>query len=214
MVFAITSKAQAGRYLVSLKQDIQNRVQSFNSKRSLPILLCLEDAINNVEINLQRDRKVEKKYEKSHDKYLAIVNCVMEWYGLIDKMILDINEKGFSDSSTKIKIEGINFGVSLEEDFELDINEFVEHLQEKGRVGKNSLVFVIPRIFFNKFPGAIFFVFKKDVNKHFIRTFDKLISLRNLYLRQGILYSMIHNYPEGTQLTFSDKGSIEAKIPE
>jgi len=214
MVFAITSKAEAGRYLVSLKQDIQNRVQSFNSKRSLPILLCLEDAINNLEISLQRARKVEKKFEKFHDRYLAIINCIIEWYSLIDKMIFDINEKGFYDPLTKIKIEGINFGVSLEEDFELDLNEFVEDLQEEGLVGKNPLLRVQTRVFFNKFPGAMFFVFRKDVNKHFIRTFDELISLRNLYYKQAILYSMICNYPEGTQLTFGDKGSVEVKVPE
>ena len=214
IVFAVTSKAEAGRYLVSLKKDIQNHVKSINSQRSLPILLCLEDAINNLEISLHKARTVEKKFEKSHDRYLAIFNCVMEWYALINKMILGITEKGFYDPSTLIKIEGINFGISLEKDYELDIEDFVEHLQEEGLVGKKPIFRIQPRIFLDKFPGAMFFVLKKDVNKYFIRTFDELISLRNLYYKQAILYSMLHNYPEGTQVTFGDKGSVIAKVPE
>ena len=109
-IFKVTNKAEAGRKLVSINQDIQHRVKEFNSIRSLPILLCLEDAINNLEVRVQKAQKVEKQFEKFNDQYFAIVNCITQWYGLIDKMIQDINEKGFKDPSTKIKIEGINFG--------------------------------------------------------------------------------------------------------
>jgi len=213
-MFKATNKAEAGRKLVSINQDIQHRVKEFNSIRSLPILLCLEDAINNLEIRVQKARKVEKKFDKFIDRYFAIVNCITQWYDLIDKMILDINEKGFKDPSTKIKIEAISFGISLEKDYELDIRRFENELREEGLIGKNPIILVIPRIFLDKYPGAMFFILKKGTDKHFRRTFDKLISLRTIYYKQAILNTMIYNYPEGTELTFGEKGSVYVKVPD
>jgi len=213
-IFKATNKAEAGRKLVSLNQDIQRRIKKFNSIRSLPILLCLEDAISNLEINIQKARKVEKRFDGLDDRYFAIVNCIIEWYDLIAKMILDINEKGFKDPSTKIKIEGISFGISLEKDFELDITRFENELREEGFIGKNPILRIIPRIFLNKYPGAMFFILRKKIDKHFRLTFDKLISLRTKYYKQAILKSMIHYYPEGTELTFGENDSIFVKVPD
>lgn len=212
-IFKATSKAEAGRKLASITLDIQNRVKKFNFFRSLPILLCLEDAINNLEINVQKAQKVEKKFEGSPDRYFALFNCIIQWYDIINKMILDINEMGFKDPSTKIKIEAITFGVSLEEAYELDIIEFEDELRKEGLIGKNPIRRIIPRIFLDKYPGAIFFILRKNIDKHFFRTFDKLISLRKLYYKPEILGSMIYNYPEGTELEFGDNDSVYVKVP-
>jgi len=128
-------------------------------------------------------------------------------------MLVDITEKGFHDPSTKIKLGAINFGVSLEEDYELDIQKFVNILREEGLVGKKVKTRIKPRIFLNRFPGAMYFIFRNDVDKHFIRTFDKLMSLRELYYQQGLLNSMIYRCPNGTEVTFGDKGLAEIKYP-
>ena len=129
-------------------------------------------------------------------------------------MIFDINKQGFYDPSTKIKTEGIAFGISLEEDYESDIIKFTNELREKGLIGKNPIVITKPYILLEKFPAVSFFIMRKDVHKHFFRKFNKLLSLREAYYKKMILHQMIYYCPDGTELTFGENGSTEIIYPE
>lgn len=137
MIFKASSKAEAGRKLALITQEIQNRVKKFNSVRSIPMLLCSEDAINNLEIEIHKARNIKKEFDEFPNKYFAVITCIIQWYNLIDKMILYISEMGFKDFTTKIKTEAINFGVSLQDDYISDIMEFENELIEKESISLN-----------------------------------------------------------------------------
>lgn len=139
LFFKANTKSEAWKKFTLINREISQRVQGFNSIRSLPILLCLEDAINNLEISLSRAHKIEKNFDGKLEHYFAIVNFITAWYYYLNDMIFDINKQGFYDPSTKIKTEGIAFGISLEEDYESDIIKFTNELREKGLIEKIPL---------------------------------------------------------------------------
>ena len=211
-VFKATSKAEAGKKLAKLNEEIASKIPLFNSLRVIPILLCIEDLINTVEINSEIERKIGTRLVKD-ENYLAMSYFINEWYQMLNFMMVEISDRGFYDSSTKIERPEINFGVSIERDYRVDLDKFLEYLRSQGLIGKKYVIRLQERLFLNRFPGALYFIFRHDVSKKIIRNFDKILDLRNLLYMKGLLETMIYPAPEGTEVIFDENG-MNIHLPE
>ena len=152
--FKASTKAEAARQLLIIKKDILEQAQKLNSRKIIPLLLCLEDAINNLEVSILKSEEVEKK--PIHPMInLALNNLIFEMYGITDEMISLILRNGFYDSSTKIELTEIQLVVFFGTKFEQaqEIKEALGVLRSQGRIGQKPVALGESRNFFSKIPG-------------------------------------------------------------
>lgn len=212
-LFRATSKPEAGRKLALIEREILAQAPKFNSRKVIPLLLCLEDAVNNLEISISRTQKINKKFEGFPKHLQALVYFIFEWYEMINKIIIAISDDGFCDPTTKIELAGIYFAVSLEEDYEQDFRKFVDKLRAEKEIGQKIVLHLQPRRFLNRFPGAFCFILRNDVSKHVKHNLDRIFSFRDLLYQKGLLETMIYGSPEGTEVKFGEHGLMEITYP-
>lgn len=212
-LFRATSKAEAGRKLALIDKEILAQAPKFNSRKVVPLLLCLEDAVNNLEISISKTHKIDKTFGEHPEHLQALVYFVSEWYEMVNRMIISISDEGFYDPSTKIELAEIQFAVFIEENYEQDLSKFLDELRSEGIVGQKMMLRLQPRRFLGKMPGAFCFVLRDDVSKHVKQNFDRILSFRDMLYRKGLLETMIYRSPEGTKVKFGEHGLMEITYP-
>jgi len=211
-MFKTSDKSEAMKELIRISDDIEKSFANFNTLRTIPTILCLEDAINSLNIEYQRNTKTETEY-KPDPRHLAIVNFVIEWYQFLNNMIVNILNKGFLDCTTKNLDTGINVGVSIEKDYGTDIENFINQLKEENWIGQKYVIRIQERKFLGRYPGAMFIILDGKTDKKIIQTLDKILELRQLMIKKGLLETMIYLAPKGTEIDFNEKGTF-IKYPE
>jgi hypothetical protein len=213
--FRASTKAEAARQLVLVKNEILEQSRKFNSRKTVPLLLCLEDAINNLEIEICRSQEVDKKLVHPVIN-LALTNFIFEWYGITNEMINRISENGFYDPSTKIELAEIQLGVFIGEQRQQDqdLKEFLEGLRSDGLIGQKPFLMGRPRLFLSKIPGSFCFVMNSDVSKHVKQNFVKILHFGDKICQRGLLETMVHRTPEGTRVRFNDNGLLDIVYPD
>ncbi|MCL4429750.1 MAG: hypothetical protein M1167_03250 [Chloroflexi bacterium] len=134
--FTATSRGEAARKIVEIDQEIYKEASNFNAKRTIPLLLCLEDAIDNLSNEIIRTSPAANVHPLLNQ---AVNNLVVEWYKMIDKMIRLIVKNGYYDETTKIELAGISIGVFIGSQLEQkqDVDSFLRALRSKGEIGRN-----------------------------------------------------------------------------
>ncbi len=204
-MFKTSDKAEAMKELIRISDDIEKSFANFNTLRTIPTILCLEDAIDSLYIEYQSKTKTETEYTLDPRQF-AIDNLFIEWNKFLDDMIVNILSKGFLDCTTKELDIGINFGVSIERDYRTDLENFINQLKEENCIGRKYVVRIQERDFLNRYPGAMFIILDGKTDKKIIQTLDKILELRQLMYKKSLLETMIHLAPKGTEISFSEKG--------
>lgn len=212
--FRASTKAEAARQLVLVNKEILEQSRKFNSRKVVPLLLCLEDAINNLEISICKREEVDN--EQIHPMInLALTYFVFEWYGIIDEIISLVSRNGFYDPSTKIELAEIQLAVFFgnEQQQNEDLKRVLDGLRRDGLIGRKPFLMGQPRLFLNKIPGSFCFVINDDVSKNVKQNFVKILQLRDKIYQRGLLKTMVHETPEGTKVTFNEKGLLDITYP-
>lgn len=210
--FKATTKADAGRRLAELKTKLSDYGNGFNSKKFVPLILCLEDAVNSCEIQIIKAVFAEKAFEQTPVIRLILRQLIVENFELLNFMLNEIVDKGFYDKSTKVDLVDTNFAIFFGQDFELQLNKLIQQFIKNGEVSKKPIAVGHGRLFNCEIPGAVFFIFDK-VNKQTQKNLDRLLEYKDLLYQKGILESMIYRTPEGTKLVVDEKG-IEVNYPK
>lgn len=212
--FTAKTKGEAAKKIPLIRAQIIKEASSFNSKRTIPLLLCLEDAVNSLEIDACKRKPIER--DANHPLInLALTNLVFEWYGMIDELIRIISEYGFYDATTKIQRLGINFAVLMgsQEEQERYLKTILTELKAKGEIGSKPILFGQPRLFFSKIPGSCYVILEDDTNNQLKNSCHKILKFRDLIYQKGLLETMVHRTPNGTEVSFSEDG-IDVKFPK
>ena len=212
--FTAKTKGEAARKIPLIKAQIIEEASSFNSKRTIPLLLCLEDSVNNLEIKTCKRQPVERNVNHPLIN-LALTNLIIEWYAMIDAMIENISEYGFYDSTTKIQRLGINFAVLMgsQQEQEEDLKTILTELKGKGEIGSKPILFGQPRLFFSKIPGSCYIILNDNTTNQLRNSCLKILKFRDLLYEKGALETMVHRTPNGTEVSFG-KAGIEVKFPK
>jgi hypothetical protein len=206
-MFKTVDKSEAVKELQRINEDIEKSYVNFNILRTIPTLLCIEDAIGSLYIEYQRKMLMDWEH-KSDPRHFGIVNFIMEWLQFLNSMIVNILSKGFLDCSTKTRNIGINFGLSIERDCSTDIRIFVAQLQEEKHIGKKYFIRIQEREFMGRYPGAMFIILDGKTDKTIIQNLDKILELRQLMYKKGLLETMIYLAPKGTEINFNENGTF------
>lgn len=207
-MFKTNNKGEAARELTRLGEQIESSYANFNIIRAVPTILCLEDALG----TLSNENERHKRENQPDPRRLGVAHFTLELRQMLDTMLTGIMSKGFLDCSTKILPIGINFGVSVEHEYQTDIKNFTNQLREQKIIGKKCIIRVQERQFLG-YPGAIFVILDGEIDKKIVQTIDNIFQLRQLMHKKGLLETMVHLAPNGTEVDFNEK-SASLKYPK
>ncbi|MCW4018585.1 MAG: hypothetical protein NWF00_07925 [Candidatus Bathyarchaeota archaeon] len=125
-------------------------------------------------------------------------------------------EHGFYDESSKMKLAGVNIGVFLgtQDEQNQEMQNFVNQLRLEGTIGNKPVSFVQPRLFFGKIPGSTCLVMDDSTRKTTSKDIEKILRLKDMLYRRGLLLAMVHNLPAGTEVRFEADGIMDISYPE
>jgi hypothetical protein len=211
-MFKTSDKAEAMKELLRIGDEIEKNFTNFNTLRAIPTILCLEDAIHTLHIEYQRKAQVKAQFKRDSREF-GFFNFIREWNQFTDSMIVNILNKGFLDCTTKRLDIGINVAVSIERDYQTDFRNLVSKLREENYISEKYVVRIQERKFLNRYPGAMIIILDGKTDKKIIQTLDKILQLRQLMYKRGLLETMVHLAPQGTEINFNDKETF-IKYPE
>ena len=219
-VFIITTKAEAAKKLEQVKKEFEKKSLGLNLRRIIPAILCLEESLYNLGNDIITTHKIEKGFEENPELYSSFMEFLLEWKFAIDEIIAVILKNGFDDPTTKIELPGITFGIYTDRIPEQHLEEgFTRNIAgeiEKGRIGKNDILFLKRKVDF--LPGSrttlgFYYAFlNSNASKHAIDSVDLIVKLRDLYVQQAWLGGIINDFPVGTEAYFDDAGSAPIKL--
>jgi hypothetical protein len=204
-----SDKGEAAKELLRLNQQIESSYTTFNILRTIPTILCLEDAVGALRIENER-YTLESKPDP---RRLGVIYFTLEFRQMLDTMLTEIMSRGFIDCSTKNLYVGVNLGVSIEQDYLSAIRSFIDQLQENKLIGKKYILRVQERQFLGRYSGAIFIIMNGTVDKKIVQTIDNIMQLRQLLHKKGLIETMLHLAPKGTEINFNEQ-SASLKYPE
>lgn len=208
--FIATSKAEAGRKLASINEEIASFSKKLNCLDYIPLLLCLEDAINNFETSFLQAVMINEKFKDNKDLRLSISQFITEWYQIINELINEISDNGICLPSTVGELPKFGFGICLQKNLE----DYLRELYEEKQIKKTDFIFSKPRLFLNKIPGWMVFSYNEEAHAHIEDKINKIFELRDLFYQKGLLETMIYVLPDGAKVEFDDTGLRKITLPE
>lgn len=208
--YKIATKAEAGKTLGVVNRDINVQASKFNGKRALPFLMCLDDAVDNLHNELQRSQLTGSNLQITPELLLDLLQFVMGFHLTIDDMTKAICQNGFWEPTTKIELPTMAFGVCIEE----DLDKHLSTLYQEKKIGKKSIVFHRRHMFLNRLSGYFYIVLEQGHSKHALGTLERIMLLRDLFYKKGLLEAMIHVLPEGSEIEFGKDNLMKVTYPE
>lgn len=209
--FRATTKAEAGRHLALIQKEIFDTSSKLNCMELIPLLLRLEDAINNLEISCLKSVRVDKEFSQEQDLRFSAARFISEWYEVINDCIIEISDNGFCMPPKTTELPEFCFGICFEE----NLDDYLLELHEKGDFDKNDLIIRKPRMFLNKIPGWFFIAVRGSFNKHVEDNINLILNLRDLLYKKGLLETMIYISPDGTEVEFDNNtGMRKITLPK
>lgn len=207
--FKARSKEEAGRELARIKKEIAKVVSSLDPMELVPLLLCLEDAVNNLEIMCIKSMRLEENLK--NERLLAAFNFITEWYMMINDVIIEVVDNGHMSSTRPLtELPEFSFGIC----FEKDLDKHLRFLHEKGELDLNDMIFRKPRLFLNRIPGWFYLAVKGKIDRRVAKKITTIFNLRDLFYRKGLLETMIYISPDGTKIEFNDTGLRKISLPK
>ena len=222
VVFNVKTKAEAAKKLAQVKQEFMNQSSNLNRRRIIPALLCLEDAVYNIAIDILAAHRVDNHFEESPELYSSFIEFLVQWYFVSDEIISSVLKNGFDDPTTKIELPRITFGIytdkipdeCLEQGFQQNITSEIK----KGRIPVNSMLFLKRKADFlpgqEKAVGYYYAIINSDASKHIIASMNLVVKLRDLYVQESWLRAMIYDFPAGVEAEFNELGPVKIVYPK
>lgn len=195
------NKTEAGRLLGMVNSQLMVESSRTNRIDTILLLLCLEDAINNLEINFLRSKLKDYIEKEKRDVFvLSIFQFISEWYHVMNTILNAITEKNSFVPPRIRQLPQFSFGITLQQ----NIDDYLIELFKQGEIGAKDWVLKKPRYFLNRIPGWFFIVIKGGKQKSIEKNLNAILKLRDLYYKQGLLETMLYIAPEGTTVEFDD----------
>lgn len=209
--FRATTKTEAGRQLALIQKEILDTSSKLNCMDLIPLLLHLEDAINNLEISCLKSIRVDKEFSQEQDLYFSVARFISEWYEVINDCIIEISDNGFCVPHKTTDLPEFCFGIC----FKQNLDDYLLELYEKGDFDENDLIIRKPRMFLNKIPGWFFIAVRGSFDKYVENNIKLILNLRDLLYKKSLLETMIYISPDGTEVEFDDNtGMRKITLPK
>lgn len=110
------NKVEAGNKLALVQKEIHGKSSKLNKSITIPILLCLEDAVENCQLKLKKNQ-VDKIFENNKEIHIVITVFFAQIYEQINNLITSILDNGFLSSSEIIDLPNLRLEYVLSKKF-------------------------------------------------------------------------------------------------
>lgn len=201
--FRASTKAEAGKQLALIKEEILDTSSKLNCMDLIPLLLRFEDAINNLEISCISGR-VGKELLEYPNLHFSTARFINEWYKVINDCIIEISDNGLYMPPEATELPEFSFGIC----FQPNLDDYLLEAFEKGDFDKNDLIIRKPRMFLNEIPGWFFIAVRGSFDTHVEDNINSILNLRDILYKKGLLETMIFISPDGTEVEFDDSTGL------
>lgn len=205
------NKEEVGRKLAQVNKEILETSSRLNKSVSIPILLCLEDAVENCQMDGLRQNQKGKNLKEFREMNLLFNMFFAEFYKQISESILSIKANGTSLTSEITNLPVLSFAIYADQ----NIRDFLQESIEQGKIekiDKEKDIIYPTELSINRHQGGFVVILKKGSRKN-RDSLEKVLALRELFSQKSLLEQMLH-LPNGTQLEFDKEGVLKNSFPQ
>jgi hypothetical protein len=205
------NKEEVGRKLTHVNKEIQATASKLNKSVCIPMLLCLEDAVENSQLDVLKQNLADASLNNVGEIHFLINMFLAEFYRQISDSILSIKANGFSGATEITALPILSFGMYADQSF----RDYLQELTEQGKIErideKNDVVYHT-ELALDQHQGGFVIILRKGSRKH-KDSFTKILALRELFWQKYRLEKML-DLPEGTKVEFDESGMLRRILPQ
>lgn len=205
-------KAVVGRRLAKANSDIQEMSAKLNKSISIPLVLCLEDAMQSLQIDVERQYQQNQAgdIKVSKEVYLLTNMFFARFFGELDDSLSSISANGFSAPSKVGSLPELISGLYTNK----TVDDYLEELVSQGKLEavdkKRNFRYDLKLSHF-LFKGGLVIILR-DATRKQEEVMKKVLWLRDLFGKKSLFENML-GLPEGYRVEWGEDGTLERAVP-
>ncbi len=205
-------KAAIGRRLARVKSDIRAMSAKLNKSISIPLVLCLEDAMQSLQIDGARQYQQNQagNIKMPKEVYLPVSMFFARFFRELDDSLSSIFTNGFSAPSKVGSLPEVTSGLYTNQ----TLDDFLEEMVSQGKleaVDKKRNFLYDLKLSHSLFKGGLVIILRAATRKQEEVT-KKILKLRDLYGKKS-LFEEILGLPDGYRAEWGEDGTLEWAVP-
>jgi hypothetical protein len=205
-------KAAIGRRLAKVNSDIQAMSAKFNKSISIPLLLCLEDAMHSIQIDVERHylQTQPGNLKMPKEVYLLTTMFFARFFGELDDSLSSISSNGFSASSKVGSLPELISGYYTNR----TLDDYLAELVSQGKLAavdkKRNFRYDL-KLSHPLFKGGLVIILR-DATRKQEEVMKRILWLRDMYGKKSLFKSML-GLPEGYRVEWGEDGFLKRAVP-
>jgi hypothetical protein len=205
-------KAAIGRKLAQVNNDIRAMSAKLNKSISVPLLLCLEDAMQNIQIDVERQYQQNQpgNIKMPKEVYLLTSMFFARFFGELDDTLSSISANGFSAPSKVGSLPELISGFYTDQ----TLDDYLEELVSQGKleaVDKKRNFLYDLKLSHSLFEGGLVIILR-DATRKQEEVMKKILRLRDLYGKKSLFEEML-GLPDGYRVEWGEDGFLKRAVP-
>jgi hypothetical protein len=207
-------KAAVGRRLAQVNNDIQAMSVKLNKSLSIPLVLCLEDAMQSLQIDCARQyqQNQDGDIKMAKEVYLPVIMFFARFFRELDDLLSSISANGFSAPSKVGSLPEVISGLYINR----TLDDYLEELVSQGKleaVDKKRNFRYDLKLSHSLFKGGLVIILR-DAKRKQEEVMKRILKLRDLFGKKSLFENML-GLPEGYRVEWGEDGTLErAVLPE
>jgi hypothetical protein len=205
-------KAAIGRRLAKANSDIQAMSAKLNKSISVPLLLCLEDAMQSLQIDVARQYQQNQSgnIKMSKEVYLPVSMFFARFFGELDDLLSSISANGFSAPSKVGSLPEVISGLYTDQ----TLDDYLEELISQGKLEtadkKRNFRYNL-KLSNSLFEGGLVIILR-DATRKQQEVMKKILRVRDLYGKKSLFEDML-GLPDGYRVEWGEDGFLKRQVP-
>jgi hypothetical protein len=205
-------KAAIGRRLAKVNSDIQAMSAKLNKSISIPLLLCLEDAMQNLQIDGARQYQQTQpgNIKMAKEVYLLTNMFFAKFFKDLDDSLSSISANGFSAPSEVGSLPEVISGLYTNQ----TLDDFLQESVSRGEIEevdkKRNFLYDL-KLSYSLFEGGLVIILR-DATRKQEEVMKKILKVRDLFGKKPLFEEML-GLPDGYRAEWGEDGFLKRAIP-
>jgi len=197
---------------VQVNKDIRAMSAKLNKSISIPLVLCLEDAMQNLQIDGARRYQQNQagNIKMSKEVYLLTNMFFARFFGELDNSLSSISANGFSAPSKVGSLPEVISGLYTNQTLDDFLQERVSQGELEEVDKKRNFLYDLKLSHF-LFKGGLVIILRNATRKQ-EEVMKQVLWLRDLFGKKSLFENML-GLPEGYRLEWGEDGTLKRAVP-
>jgi hypothetical protein len=205
-------KAAVGRRLAQVNNDIQAMSVKLNKSLSIPLVLCLEDAMQSLQIDCARQyqQNQDGDIKMAKEVYLPVIMFFARFFRELDDLLSSISANGFSAPSKVGSLPEVISGLYINR----TLDDYLEELVSQGKleaVDKKRNFRYDLKLSHSLFKGGLVIILR-DAKRKQEEVMKRILKLRDLFGKKSLFEEMLC-LPDGYRAEWGEDGTLKRAVP-